>query len=446
MKKVFAGFAVGRYGLRGVALGVMTLMGSTTMAADLMRIYEMALDSDPALRIAQATRDSVAENRPQALAPLLPQVSASGTVMRNSRDTRLAKMNYDSTTASLNVSQAILKFDQWIILDRTKNTIAQADAQYVAADLNLMLRVAQSYFAILSAQDNLGFTKAELEAIGRQLDQANQRFKVGLIPITDVHEAQAAYDGAKAAVISAENTLDNAWEALREIVADLNDRHINGLRENIALSNPKPTNADAWVEQAMLNNPEIIASYNSSESARKNIKQQRSGHLPTVDLVAQIASLDVNPNSLGNIGNDTSNIGLQLNIPIFSGGMVNSKTRQARHDYQASADTLEQVRRAIKREVSDAFRGIVTSISRVEALKSTVRSAESALKATMAGFEVGTRTMVEVLDVQRNLFSARRNYAQARYDYILNGLKLKNAAGSLKVDDLRLVNSLLTKR
>lgn len=430
----------------GSGLGLaLLLLGSTASAADLLRIYEMALESDPALRVAQATRDSVAETRPQALAPLLPQVNATGALMRNSMDTRLDKRNYDTKTGSLNVSQAILKFDQWIVLDRTKNTIAQADAQFVAADLNLMLRVAQSYFNILAAQDNISFSKAELEAIGRQLDQANQRFKVGLIPITDVHEAQAAYDGAKAALISADNALDDAWEALREIVADLNNKHINGLRENIPLNSPKPTSVDTWVQQAMDNNPEIIASQNASESARKNIKQQQAGHLPSLDLVAQVASLDVNPNSMSGIGNDTSSVGLQLNIPIFSGGAVNSKTRQARHDYQASADTLEQVRRAIKREVSDSYRGVVTSISRVEALKSTVRSAESALKATMAGFEVGTRTMVEVLDVQRNLFNARRNLAQARYDYILNGLKLKNAAGSLRIDDIRLVNSLLTK-
>lgn len=435
MKKAFSAVAL--------ALG---LMSSSAMAADLIGIYEMALDSDPALRVAQAQRDSVAETRPQALAPLLPQVNANATISRNSRDTRVARYNYDQKTASLNVSQAILKFDQWVVLDRTKNIIAQADAQVVAADLNLMLRVAQSYFNILAAQDNISFSKAELEAIGRQLEQANQRFKVGLIPITDVHEAQAAYDGAKAALISANNDLDNAWEALREIVADLRDKHINGLRDNIPLSSPKPASVDAWVERAMLNNPEIIASNNASESSRKNIKQQQAGHLPSLDLVAQVASLDMTPNKYGSMGNDTSSIGLQLNIPLFSGGSVTSKTRQARHDYQASVDTLEQVRRAVRREVSDAYRGIVTSISRVEALKSTVVSAESALKATMAGFEVGTRTMVEVLDVQRNLFNARRNLAQARYDYILNGLKLKNAAGSLRSDDLRLVNSLLTKR
>lgn len=431
--------------LFGPALAL-ALMSSSAMAADLVRIYEMALDSDPALRVAQAQRDSVAETRPQALAPLLPQVNADASVIRNNLRTSQYKYDYTQKTASLNLSQAILRFDQWVVLDRTKNIIAQADAQVVAADLNLMMRVAQSYFSILAAQDNITFSKAELEAIGRQLDQANQRFKVGLIPITDVHEAQAAYEGAKAALISANNSLDDAWEALHEIVGSMRDRYINGLRDNIPLYSPKPADVNAWVDRAMRNNPEIIASGQASESARKNIKQQQAGHLPSLDLVAQVASLDISSQKYGRAGNDTSAIGLQLNIPLFAGGAVNSRTRQARHDYQASVDTVEQVRRAIRREVSDAYRGIVTSISRVEALKSTVRSAESALKATMAGFEVGTRTMVEVLDVQRNLFNARRNLAQARYDYILNGLKLKNAAGSLRSDDLRLVNSLLTKR
>ena len=416
---------------------------SNAYAIDLMRLYEMALDSDPQLAAAKSSRDSVGESRPQALAPMLPQISLSASATRTDRETKAFSQTFDSREGNLSLNQALLHFDHWIRLDQSKNSIAGAEAEYNAAELDLMLRVAEAYFNILIAEDTLGFSRAEVRAISRQLDQAKQRFDVGLIAVTDVHEAQAAYDLARANEIIAVNGLDGAWEALREIVAGYDGRSINRLRENIPLSRPNPDSIKTWTDTAMQRNPNIIAANNSTEVARKNIDLQRTGHLPTLDLVA-MGNTSESDYRLGNDVDDAS-IGLQLSLPIYAGGGVSSKTRQARYDFQTAAERLEQTRRQVSREVSDNYRGVVSAISRVNALKSATRSADSALAATKAGFDVGTRTMVEVLNVQRSLYGARRDYSAARYEYILFGLRLKGAAGSLRVEDLRMINSLLKK-
>lgn len=419
-------------------------------AADLIQIYEMALESDPQLSAAQSSRDSAGETRPQALAKLLPEVSLSAAATRIDYDPHnesilRGKESYGTNDATLSLKQALVRFDRWITLDQSKYVIEGSKAEYDFAYLDLMWRVAQAYFKILAYEDNLDLTRAEMRAISRQLDQAKQRFDVGLIAVTDVHEVQAAYDQARANEIDAVNALDGAWEALREIVAGYEGKTLSQLRDNIPLNPPKPNNIDTWTETALKRNPEIIASINASEVARKTIDLQRSGHLPALDLVAQAT----NENSYSDYGYgnpaDMGTIGLQLSVPIYTGGEVSSRTRQARYDFQTASDKLEQTRRKVKRDVSDAFRGILTSISRVKALGSATRSAESALEATQAGFDVGTRTMVDVLDAQRNLFRARRDFTAAHYEYILNGLKLKMGAGTLKVEDLQLINSLLTK-
>ncbi len=330
-------------------------------------------------------------------------------------------------------------------LDKSKYQVAGAGAELTQEELNLMVRVSTAYFQILAAEDNLSFARAELRAIARQLDQAKQRFDVGLIAITDVHEVQAAYDRAKADEIEAINLQDSAWEQLREIVADFGERNIYSLRARIPMTKPNPANLDAWIKMAMESNPGLIAAQNALKASRRDIDIARSGHLPTLDLVAGASRTNTSDTGLGYDTEDSS-IGLQLNLPIYAGGGVSASTRKARYDFQTSAEQLEQVSRSVRRNVSDYYRGVLSSISQVRALESSTRSAQSALKATEAGFEVGTRTMVDVLAVQRNLYDAQRNFAKARYEYILNGLKLKQAAGVLSVEDLRAVNGLLQGR
>jgi outer membrane protein len=304
-----------------------------------------------------------------------------------------------------------------------------------------MVKTATAYFRVLGAQDNLQFSTAEKLAISRQLDQAQQRFEVGIIAITDVNEALAAYDQASANEIEAANILDNQKEALREIIGD-NAVVLNRLGEQLPLLKPEPADISAWSESAETANLSIISALNKAEISRKSIDLQRSGHLPQVDLVASYGASDVN-SSFGFRG-DTQSVGVQLTVPLFEGGAVNSRTRQASYEYEAAKENLTATKRAVKRQVKEAYRGVLSNMEQVEALKAAVKSTESALEASEAGLEAGTRTMVDVLAEQRNLYRVKRDYARSRYDYLLNSIRLKQAASSLDADDLEQINRLLT--
>ncbi len=414
-------------------------------ALDLVQTYELGLQNDPQLQVMRAERDSVRESRPQALAQLRPTLSVSGDANRTYSKVKpstsgMAYTTYstgksisDKTVFSLNLNQPLYRKDYWIQLQQSDNQIAQAEANYETERQSLIMRIAQAYFDVLSAQDTLGFSHAEKKAILRQLEQAQQQFDVGLIAITSVHEAQAAYDKARADEIQAENELDDAWEALHEIIGD-SEKRLARLTADLPLSRPVPDSIDQWSEIALQQNPKLVALRSATAVARQNIELQRAGHYPTLAIVG---SHTISRSSAARASDsDTSSIGLQLNVPLYLGGGTTSRTRQARFDFEKAQQNLDRERRAVKRQVRDAYRGVVSSISRVEALKATTISAKSALEATEAGQEVGTRTMVDVLTEQRNLYRARRDYSFVRYDYILNGLRLKQAAGSLSRADL----------
>ncbi len=414
-------------------------------ALDLVQTYELALQNDPQLQVMRAERDSVRESRPQALAQLRPTLSVSGDATRTYSKVKSSsssmtyttystgKSTSDKTVFSLNLNQPLYRKDYWIQLQQSDNQIAQAEANYETERQNLIMRIAQAYFDVLSAQDTLGFSHAEKKAILRQLEQAQQQFDVGLIAVTSVHEARAAYDKARADEILAENELDDAWEALHEIIGD-SEKRLARLTADLPLSRPVPDSIDQWSETALQQNPKLVALSSATAVARQNIELQRAGHYPTLAIVG---SHTISRSSAVRASDsDTSTIGLQLNVPLYLGGGTTSRTRQARFDFEKAQQNLDRERRAVKRQVRDAYRGVVSSISRVEALKATTISAKSALEATEAGQEVGTRTMVDVLTEQRNLYRARRDYSFVRYDYILNGLRLKQAAGSLSRADL----------
>ncbi len=427
-------------------LGLLALSGFLPVyALDLIQIYELGLQNDPQLQVVRAERDSVRESRPQALAQLRPTFSVSGDVTRTYSDVKSSsssttystysagKSISNKTLLSLNLNQPLYRKDYWIQLQQSDNQIAQAAANYETERQSLIMRIAQAYFNVLSAQDTLGFSHAEKKAILRQLEQAQQRFDVGLIAITSVHEAQAAYDKARADEIQAENELDDAWEALHEIIGD-SEKRLAVLAADLPLSRPEPDSIDQWSDTALQQNPKLVALRSATTVARQNIELQRAGHYPTLTLVGSHALSRSDAERASD--SDTSSIGLQLNVPLYLGGGTTSRTRQARFDFEKAQQNLDRERRAVKRQVRDAYRGVVSSISRVKALKATTVSAKSALEATEAGLEVGTRTMVDVLTEQRNLYRARRDYSFVRYDYILNGLRLKQAAGSLSRADL----------
>ncbi len=432
-----------------MAFGVMAepVAQENPATSDLLQIFEIALQNDPTYKEARERRNATLETRPQAIARLLPLLSVTAGSSWNYLNNKKAStfqgggvQRYWDSQVGVNLNQPVFNFELWVQLSQANNQIAQAEAEYANALQDLMQRTIKVYLDVLLAKDTLQFAISEKAALARQLEQAQQRFNVGLIAITDVLEAQSGYDRARSREIFAANGVDNAKEALREIIGEFEGKLIL-LPTTIPLMKPEPLDINEWAATADQQNLGVISAQNQAEVARKNIELQRSGHYPTLDLVASYSFQD-NNSSFGLRG-ETGQIGLNLNIPVFEGGAVNSRTRAAHYDFNAEKDKLQAIRRAIRRQVKDAYRGVLSTISQVEALRATVKSSISALEATEAGFEVGTRTMVDVVNEQRNLFDAQRNLSEARNNYLLNWVSLKESASSLSQKDLETLNGLL---
>ncbi len=414
------------------------------VADDLMQIYNMAVEKDPVLREAAAVRESRRESRPLALSLLLPNISISGDANYNSSDTQLSgRENYSSSSLGINLLQPLYRRDRMIRLEQADWQLELADAEYRAKEQDLMLRVASAYFNILSAQEGVTFVQADKKAIARQLEQAKQRFEVGLIAITGVHEAQARYDQAVTDEIVAQNELDNAWEDLRQILG-MRPETLTELKGKLELEPPVPAVIDEWSAFGLENNPAVKAASDATQIAQREIEVQNSGHYPSLDLVGRYGTFQTNQENRFDV--DSGNIGLQLNLPLYAGGGITSATRQARADLIAAQERLDQARRETDRAVRNAYRGVQSSISAVKALEAATVSTKSALEATTAGFEVGTRTLVDVLNSQRDYYRAQRDHARARYVYLINMLRLRQAAGILEVQDMEKINTLLADK
>ena len=424
----------------GLLLGCASAQG-----ADLITVYREAARTNPQLAAAAASLQAVRELRPQAIAGLLPNVGLSGTLdqtrQKNLNDPKTVE-DVTSKVASLDLIQPLFRYDRWIQLEQSDSEIARAEAEYAAAQQELMVQVAERYFNVLDAQDNLEFAEAEKSAIGRQLEQATQRFEVGLIAITDVKAAQARYDLSVSQEIRALSLLVEAKDALREIAGDFYDE-LALLKPDLELLRPNPDSAEAWIERARQQNLSVLAAQAGAETARQQIRLQRAGHYPTLDLNANTMYFDRDFGGVVPQERHDSTIGLQLNIPLYEGGSVNSRTREAQSRFQEAQQLLQQQQRAAELETRNAFRGIRTDIAQVKALGESLSSTEIAVEAEEAGFEVGTRTIVDVLNAQREYFLARLNYARARYLYVVDQLRLKKAAGILSEDDLLEVNQAL---
>ncbi|QSA98352.1 TolC family outer membrane protein [Methylococcus sp. EFPC2] len=416
-------------------------------ADDLLQIYDLALQEDPQIHEAEASRNAIQEARPQSLARLLPTLAIVGTLNQNRFDTtntftnaQVGVQNFWDSSVYLKLSQPIYHHEYWVQLSQADNQLAQAEAEYAAEQQDLFVRTSKAYFGVLSARDNLEFANSERQALERQLQQIKKRFEVGTAAITDLREAQAGYDLSLAGEIAAKRTLNVAKAALREIIGK-SDIELNPLREELPLHEPTPAGQKEWSELAQQHNLAIIAAENRAEIARKTIDLQFSGHLPTLDLVGNVGIADTD-RPAGLVANSQT-IGVQLNVPIFQGGGTSSRVRQARDQFAAAKENVDKQRRGVDRQVQDAYDGIGFSISQVHALGAAVSSSKAALDAAEAGLRVGTRTMVDVLTTQRNLYRAKRDFAQARYDYINNSFLLKQATGSLSRTDLEAVNAWL---
>lgn len=438
--------AHGRVAAAVVALG----LAAPVAAVDLGEVYDLALQNDPTYLAVGAGNRAAQELRPQARAALLPTIqfsgSTSGVESERRRPVRgTIRPSFNTNSMELSIAQPIYRKDLWIALGQANDLIRRSDIGLASARQSLMLRVASRYFAVLQAIDELSFARATLEAFQQQLTQSQQRFEVGLIAITDVEEAQAGYDRARADVILAENQLDTAREALREVTGEYHET-LAPLGTAMPLVTPDPPDIEAWTRTALAQNLALAAAQVSTEVARDEIRRREAGHLPTLDLVASHQrNITNSPINLAPSDLWTSSIGLQLNVPIYQGGAVLSRTRESRHLHRQTLDELELARRAAQRQTRQAYLGVESGISRVQALEQAVRSAQSAKDAIEAGFQVGTRTTVDVLDAERAVFGARRDLAVARYGYIVDILSLKQAAGTLSEEDIELVNTWLER-
>lgn len=432
--------------LSGFVVVFLTVISPGIYAQDLLEIYELALQNDPILKQAQANQLANGESKNQSIASFLPKVSATGVSnlnrLTNDRPTyqTAGVQNYLDRNFTVNLTQPLFHWDHWTKLSQSDNQVAQAEADYQAEFQKLMVKITEAYFNVLSAEDNLEFTRSEKQAIARQLEQAKQRFAIGFADITDVRQAQAAFDKTIANEIEAANNVDNQKEALTAIIGE-QDIILNNLGETIPLARPDPDDITAWSNSAEVGNFSIISAFNQMEFSRKAIALQRNGHMPSLDLVASVGEYDTS--STFGLQGSQDIVGLQLNVPLYEGGAVNSRTRQASYKFEQAKENLTATKRDVKRQVKNAYRGIITSISRVAALETAVNSAEIALQATESGFDIGVRTLVEVMNAQKNLYSYKRDYSRIRYDYLLNSIKLKQAASSLTHEDLTQINRLL---
>ncbi len=426
---------------------VLISLSFNVAAMDLVEVYALAETSDPIYRQAVFSYLATRESKPQARALLLPSANISANTFDNEQTIggsgvgEPGDVNFNSHGYTLSLAQPIFRWDRYLSLKQADSLIQQAEAEQLSTQQELIIRVAEAYFTVLAAMDNIEFAKAETKSLSRQFEQANQRFEVGLTAITDVHEAQAGFDRATADDIQAENLLDNAKESLREITGEYIPE-LASLGGSMPLVSPEPNDIDQWSKIAESQNMDIIAAKYNLENSRQEIRIQTAGHLPTLDLVAN-HGYNVTGGRFGDFKLRSTDVGLELNVPIFQGGLVSSRAKQARYLYDQSRQRLEQALRAAQKETRQAYLGVISGISRVTALKQALVSSETALKATETGFEVGTRTAVDVVASERTTLNAKRNYSRARYDYLLDSLRLKQAAGTLNPNDLKQISAWL---
>ncbi len=437
------------------------LLPVLSWATDLNEIYQRALRNDPVLREAEANRMAARETHPQALGALLPQVNANGSYTHDEisqPETLFAGTTQqliptltkiDTPRWSVQLRQTLFRWDQLATLRESDAQVAQAEVDFRAAQQSLILRTATAYFNVLAARDTLDAAQASHEAISKQLEQSEKRFDVGLIAVTDVEEAKAAADQATATVIESKRALATTRDRLRELTGDFFDE-LARPGDDIPLIAPDPENEDQWVKTALDQNLNLTSARLAADIARNKISVAHSGHYPTIDIVASRSGSNTSGNTLA-LGTafsaDSSlndkQISIQMTIPLYSGGIASSRVQEAVYRHRAARERLEQTARETERIARDSYLGVLAEISRIRALKQALASSTVALQATEAGYEVGTRTAVDVLLSRQRLFDAQTSYARSRYDYVINVLTLEQAAGMLNSCRLERVNGWL---
>lgn len=423
-----------------VALASSAVFGSGhAAAAGLQEIYDRAVSYDAEYAAARHDLEAVRQSVPLARSAFRPQAAIAG-------EAGLATLAddgegpYDESSLTLSISQTLFNRANSRLRDQADIGVMQAEAQYAALGQTLILRVATAYFDVLRAEANLEFSVSELEAIERQLEQAQGRYEVGLVPITDVTTAQAQRDLAVAQEIAARNQLSTAQEALR-VVSGSDAADLANLTEELPLESPDPADMEQWVELSMDQNLDLVIARLSRDSSEVQIAIERAARYPTLDLVGTALTSDTD--SPVSSDSDLAQISLQLSVPLLTGGRINAQVAQARAESLSIAEQLTAQERATAQQARDGYRGVQASISRVNALRQALVSTRKSAEATEAGFRAGTRTSVEVLQALRDTYSAQSDYAGARYDYILNRLNLQAAAGTLSESDVTTIDQYL---
>ena len=452
--------------LLAVALGA-CLTAQVSAQESLIDIYNRALQADPAIREAEATYLSQSEVKPQARAALLPSVNLNAQRRNIHSDSpggsdigggigvgsrTITDQNQQSWSVGL--TQTLFNWSNYATLRGADKRVARAETDFEAAKQGLMVRVSQRYFDVLAAEDNLSSASAAREAVSRQLEQANRRFEVGLIAITDVQQSQAGYDDAVAVEIEAQRGVASAHESLREIIGEI-VMDLAAPTDDAPLLSPDPPNPEQWVQTALQQNLALVSSRLATEVALEDIDVARGSRLPTLSLTAGYSNArndsttEVFDNILGNsirpINTEPEgrNWSLDLRFPIYTGGLNKSRINQSVYNHRVASEALERISRQTERQTRDAYLSVISNVARVRALRQSVESNRTALRATEAGFEVGTQTTVDVLTAQQLLRRAETSYSQSRYQYILNVLLLKQAAGTLSAADLQEVDGWL---
>lgn len=413
-------------------------------AADLLEIYRQALTNDPVFASARAASIAGQERGIQGRAALLPSVGLSGGYTRAAQQSPVRDVDFTSRSYSISLSQPLFRPANWAAYQQGLLSVALSEAQFAQVRQELILRVAQAYFDVLAAQDALAFIEAQQTAITEQLASAKQNFEVGTATITDTNEAQARYDLAVAQAIAAANELQVRQAALQQIVGNPPES-LAPLRTDIKLKAPEPTDMAPWVGSAEQYNFSVIAQQVSLDIAQQEIKRNRAGHYPTVDLVASRGRNNQTATTFNTVGGttDSSSVGVQFAIPLFSGFAVDSQVREAIALEDRARFDLATSRRTAAQNARQSFLGVNNGLAQVRALEAAERSSQLALESNQLGYQVGVRINIDVLNAQQQLFSARRDLARARYDTILNGLRLEAAAGTLDEQDVIQANTLL---
>lgn len=453
-----------------ITLTLAGVIASAAHAESLRDIYELALENDATLRAQQAQYLAGLEDEKSALSQLLPQVNANYSFENSDTDTNspgiigfdqngvpVIGSTFDNTDVdregyTVSLQQAIFNLPAWFSFQSGKELSKQVEATFSANQQNLIVRVVEGYLAVLRAQDNLKASKAREQAFERQLEQNQQRFEVGLIAITDVYESQAAFDLARVDRISDENSVAVALETLTVLTGKRHDT-LDVLVEGFAVNQPEPTDRSAWVEFALANNFNLKAAQYAEEAARQNAKARRLAHAPTIAGTAQYNDFETDgtrfqdPAGIFNFPPDQEQEstvwGVELSMPLYTGGNVSAERRRAAQQFNQAREQRINLTRQTVTDARSLHMTVVNDVARVSARKQSIVSSKSALDATQAGYEVGTRNIVDVLNAQNTLFAAARDYANSRYDYIVNTLLLKEQAGILSPEDVILLNSFL---